>query len=225
MRIFIGAAPLPPTVLPPAPSLPHMQRSALGCGPPILLLGAQACVGWMGGAARPSRIAPTPRWWPPVRLRMSRRLYRQVSGGLASDSCDRPRALRPPNCCPASSCATRTRLHCSDHANVRCAAPPPSERLGVGRCSYLCNGFLACAGSLIPNPAFASHECRQRTRVCHADAPAPLGSRERASRCCPHQRCGPLPPNFCNRQGIRHPLYPTRPLRLTSAAIAPASTF
>ena len=76
----------------------------------------------------------------------------------------------------------------------------------------------------MPNPAFASHERRQRTRVCHADAPAPLGSRERASHGCPHQRCGPLPPNFCNRQGLRHPLYPTRPLRLTSAAIAPAST-
>ena len=75
------------------------------------------------------------------------------------------------------------------------------------------------------NPAFASHERRPRTRVCHADAPAPLGSRERASHGCPHQRCGPLPPNFCNRQGLRHPLYPTRPLRLTSAAIAPASTF
>ena len=73
------------------------------------------------------------------------------------------------------------------------------------------------------NPAFASHERRQRTRVCHADAPAPLGSRERASHGCPHQRCGPLPPNFCNRQGLRHPLYPTRPLRLTSAANAPAS--
>ena len=70
-------------------------------------------------------------------------------------------------------------------------------------------------------PAFASHERRQRTRVCHADAPAPLGSRERASRGCPHRRCGPVSPNFCNRQGLRHPLYPTRPLRLTSAAIAP----
>ena len=75
------------------------------------------------------------------------------------------------------------------------------------------------------NPAFASHERRQRTRVCHADAPAPLGSRERASRGCPHRRCGPLPPNFCNGYGLRHPLCPTRPLRLTSAAIAPASTF
>ena len=79
------------------------------------------------------------------------------------------------------------------------------------------------AGSLLPNPAFASHECRQRTRVCHADAPAPLGSRERASRCCAHRWGGALPPNFCNGYGLRHPLYPTRPLRLTSATSAPAS--
>ena len=74
------------------------------------------------------------------------------------------------------------------------------------------------------NPAFVSHEFDQRTRVCHADAPAPLGSRERASHGCPHRRCGRLPPNFCNGDGLRHPLCPTRPLRLTSAACAPAST-
>ena len=74
------------------------------------------------------------------------------------------------------------------------------------------------------NPAFASHERRQRTCVCHADAPAPLGSRERASHGCPHRRCGRLPPNFCNGDGLRHPLCPTWPLRLTSAACAPAST-
>jgi len=42
--------------------------------------------------------------------------------GLAADSCDRPRALRPPNCCPAPSCATRTYLHRSDRANVHRAA-------------------------------------------------------------------------------------------------------
>ena len=77
----------------------------------------------------------------------------------------------------------------------------------------------------MPNPAFASHERRQRTRVCHADAPAPLGSRERASRGCPHRRCGQVPPNFCSGYGLRHPLYRTRPLRLTSPTSAPASMF
>ena len=39
------------------------------------------------------------------------------------------------------------------------------------------------------------------------------------------QSQGRLPPNFCNVDGLRHPLCPTRPLRLTSVAIAPASTF
>ena len=93
--------------------------------------------------------------------------------------------------------------------------------------TYFCTTvrLLACAGPLMLNPAFVSHECRQRTRVCHAAAPAPLGSRERASRCCAHRWGGALPPNFCNGYGLRHPLYRTRPLRLTSAAHAPASTF
>ena len=130
MRIFIGAASLPPTVLPPAPSLPHMQRSALGCGPLILLLGAQACVGWAGGAARPSRIAPTPRWCPPVRLRMSRRLpdkCRRAGSGL----------VRSPSRAAASELLPRPLL-C--HADVpaplrsRQRAPrcrPPPERLAA----------------------------------------------------------------------------------------------
>ena len=123
MRIFIGAASLPPTVLPPAPSLPHMQRSALGCGPLILLLGAQACVGWAGGAARPSRIAPTPRWCPPVRLRMGRRL---------ADKCR-----------------------------------------GAG------------SGLVRSLPRAAASELLPRLLLCHADAPAPLGSRQRALCCRP----------------------------------------
>ena len=133
MRIFIGAASLPPTALPPTPSLPHMQRSALGCGPLILLLGAQACVGWAGGAARPSRIAPTPRWWPPVRLRMSRRLYPTSVGGAGSGL-------------------------------VR--SPP-----------------RAAASELLP-----------RFLLCHADAPAPLGSRQHALCCRPpsERLAGPL---------------------------------
>ena len=123
MRIFIGAASLPPTVLPPAPSLPHMQRSALGCGPLILLLGAQACVGWAGGAARPSRIAPTPRWCPPVRLRMSRRL--------------------------------------------------PDKCRGAG------------SGLVRSTPRAAASELLPCLLLCHADAPAPLGSRQRALCCRP----------------------------------------
>ena len=34
-----------------------------------------------------------------------------------------------------------------------------------------------------------------------------------------------LPPNLCNGQGLRHPLYPTWPLRLKNATSAPATTF
>ena len=83
----------------------------------------------------------------------------------------------------------------------------------------------------MPNPAFASHERRQRTRVCHADAPAPLGSRERASRCCAHRWGGALPPNFCNGYSLRHPLSPpglcasrvppSRPRRRCACTCAP----
>ena len=117
---------------PPTPSLPHMQRSALDCEPLILLLGAQACVGWAGGAARPSRIAPTPRWCLPVRLRMSRRL--------------------PDKCRGAGSGLVRS---------------PPR----------------AAASELLP-----------RLLLCHADAPALLGSRQRALCCRPpsERLAGPL---------------------------------
>jgi hypothetical protein len=147
VRIFIGAASLPPTALPPTPSLPHMQRSALGCGPPILLLGAQACVGWAGGAARPSRIAPTPWWCPPVRLRMGRRLYPTSVRGLVADSCDRARALRPPNCCPPPP-VPRGRA-CTARIAPTCAVLPPSVR-EVGRSPYFCNGFWPAPGPLCP---------------------------------------------------------------------------
>ena len=140
MRNFIGAASLPPTVLPPAPSLPHMQRSALGCGPPILPLGAQACV---GGAARPSRIAPTPRWCPPVRLRMGRRL---------ADKC-------------------------------------PGLGIGLVRSP----------------PRAAASELLPRLLLCHADAPAPLRSRQRALCCRPpsERLVGPL--TFVTAFGLRRP--------------------
>jgi hypothetical protein len=131
-------------------------------------------------------------------------------------------------------------------------------------------------------PRAAASELLPRFLLCHADAPAPLGSRQhvpccrppserlagpltfvtafglrrvpyvqpglcvsrappthprlsrgracasRIARTCiarlPASRCGRLSPNFCNGDGLRHPLCPTRPLRLTSAAIAPAST-
>ena len=121
---------LPAADCPPPPSLPHMQRSALGCGSPILLLGAQACVGWAGDGACLSRIAPTPRWCPPVRLRMSRRppdKCRRAGSGL----------VRSPSRAAASELLPRPLL-C--HADVpaplrsRQRAPrcrPPPERLAA----------------------------------------------------------------------------------------------
>ena len=132
-------------------------------------------------------------------------------------------------------------------------------------------------------PRAAASELLPRLLLCHADAPAPLGSRQHALCCRPpsERLAGPLSfvtafdlrrapyarpglcvsrvrpthprlsrgracasriartciarlrpsaaqpdaANFCNGYGLRHPLYPNRPLRLTSAAIAPASTF
>ena len=61
------------------------------------------------------------------------------------DSCDRPRTLRPPNCCPASSCATRTRLHRSDRANMHRAAALHQRGWSV---VLLCNGFWLAPGPL-----------------------------------------------------------------------------
>ena len=126
MRIFIGAASLPPTVLSRSRSL-AAAHAALGAwlrASLILLLGAQACVGWAGDGACLSRIAPTPRWCPPVRLRMSRRLYPTSVGGAGSG------LVRSPS--------------------------------------------RAAASKLLP-----------RLLLCHADAPALLGSRQRALCCRP----------------------------------------
>ena len=53
-------------------------------------------------------------------------------------------------------------------APMRTVLPPSARELG--------------RSPLIPNPVFAPHDSDQRTRVCHADVPASLGSRERASR-------------------------------------------
>ena len=81
------------------------------------------------------------------------------------------------------------------------------------------------------NPAFVSHERRQRTRVCHADAPAPLGSRERASRCCAHRWAGRCRPTFVTARASDIPytqpglcasrVPPTRPRRRSACACAP----
>ena len=125
---------------------------------------------------------------------------------------------------PVSFCATRTHLHRSDRANVHRAAALRQRGWSV---VLLCNGFWPAPGRLCSAwPLHLTSAASTPASVTpHADAPAPLGSRERASRGCPHRRCGRLPPNSCNGYGLRHPLCPTRPLRHTSATSAPASMF
>ena len=59
-------------------------------------------------------------------------------GGLAAGSCDRPRALRPLNCCPPPP-VPRGRA-CTARIAPTCAVLPPSVR-EVGRSPYVCNGF------------------------------------------------------------------------------------
>jgi hypothetical protein len=124
-----------------------MQRSALGCGPLILLLGAQACVGWAGGAARPSRIAPTPRWWPPVRLRMSRRLPDKCRGAGSGLVRSTPRAAASELLPCLLLCHADAPAPLGSRQRAPCCRPPP-ERLGVGRSPYFCNGFWPAPGSL-----------------------------------------------------------------------------
>jgi hypothetical protein len=118
----MGAASLSPTVLPPH-SL-AAAHAALGtwlrASHPA---SGRAGMRRAGGAARPSRIAPTPRWWPPVRLRMSRRL--------------------------------------------------PDKCRGAG------------SGLVRSTPRAAASELLPCLLLCHADAPAPLGSRQRALCCRP----------------------------------------
>ena len=194
--------------------------------PPILLLGAQACVGWAGGAARPSRIAPTPQWCPPVRLRMSRRLPEKCPV-LAAGACDRPRALRPPNCCPASSCATRTRLHRSDRANMHRAAALHQRGWSV---VLLCNGFWLAPGPLcsawplhLTSPTNAPASVT-RTHLHLSDrtnvhrAAAPIGG---AARCRPTFVTAVASDSPYSQSGLcvsRVP--PTRPRRRSTCACA-----
>ena len=81
------------------------------------------------------------------------------------------------------------------------------------------------------NLAFVSHEFDQRTRVCHADAPAPLGSRERASRGCPHRGAAVCRPTFVTAMASDTPyaqpglcasrVPPSRPRRRSACACAP----
>ena len=124
--------------------------------------------------------------------------------------------LSPHSCLGAKSviCSTSERLLASrkNCARAACMAVCGKARRRMGN---LRTGVLG-------QPCQNLESTRRMTKCVHFSLP--LGSRERASHGCPHWRCSALPPNFCNRQRLRHPLCPTRPLRLTSAACAPAST-
>ena len=168
-----------------------MQRSALGCGSPILLLGAQACVGWAGDGACLSRIAPTPRWCPPVRLRMSRRLpdkCRRAGSGLVRS----PSRAAASELLPRPPPVPRGRT-CTAQIAPTCTALPPSAR-EVGRSPHFCNGFWPP-----PSPSCSTRPLRltsaanapasvTRTRLRLSDranvhrAAAPIGG---AGRCRP----------------------------------------
>ena len=99
---------------------------------------------------------------------------------------------------------------------------PPPERLaapltfvtafGLRRPPHAQPGL--CASRVPP-----THPRLSRGRACASRIARTCIARLRPSAAQPDAA------NFCNGYGLRHPLYPTRPLRLTSAAIAPASTF
>ena len=57
-----------------------------------------------------------------------------------------------------------------------------------------------------------------------ADAPARNRLRQRAGMLLLVWKGRQLCSNFCNGQGIRHPIYPTRPMRLSAVTSNPAST-
>jgi len=206
---------------PHAPSLPHMQRLALGCGPPILLLGAQACVGWAGGAARPSRITPTPRWCPPVRLRMNRRLPDKCPGagrGLVR-SPSRAAAYRP-----ASSCATRTRLHRSDRSNVHRAAAL-RQRGWPGSLLWPAPGPLCSARPLrLTSPTNAAASVT-RTRLHRSDranvhrAAVPIGGAGRSRPTL--ERLWPPHPPYTQPGLCASRVRPMHPRRWSACACAP----
>ena len=123
---------------------------------------------------------------------------RQVSRGW-----QRARAIAPARCglrTVAPPPPVPRGRACTARIAPTCAVLPPPRQRGwalAGALTYV-TAFWPAPGPLYPTRPFVSHESDQRTRVCHADAPAPLGSRERASRCCAHRWGGALAPNFCN---------------------------
>ena len=127
----------------------------------------------------------------------------------------------PPARRPAPPVPSRTPLRRSDRANARCSAASID---GVGECRPTFVTAKAPDPLYPPRPLCASRVAlacprKPRGRACTTPiAPTRIAL-------LPRRRRAAFAPNFCNGQGLRHPIYPTRPLRLTSPTSAPASMF
>ena len=163
-----------------------MQRSALGCGSPILLLGAQACVGWAGDSACLSWIAPTPRYVPAGEVTDEQAAARQVSEGW-----QRARAIALARCGlrtvapPPPVCHTDVPAPLGSHQRAPRCRPPP-ERLaapltfvtafGLRRPPHAQPGL--CASQVPPTHLHLSHRCACASRIartCIARLPRSAG--------------------------------------------------
>ena len=121
----------------------------------------------------------------------------------------------------AAPLPSRTPLRRSDHANACCSAASID---GVGECRPT---FVTAKA---PDPLYP-HRPLCASRVALACPRKPRGracTTPIAPTCIallPRRRRAAFAPNFCNGQGLRHPIYSARPLRLTSPTSAPASMF
>ena len=122
---------------------------------------------------------------------------------------------------PAPPVPSRTPLRRSDRANARCSA---ASIEGVWECRPTFVTAKAPDPLYPPRPLCASRVAlacprKPRGRACTTPiAPTRIAL-------LPRRRRAAFAPNFCNGQGLRHPIYSARPLRLTSPTSAPASMF
>ena len=118
---------------------------------------------------------------------------------------------------PAAPVPSRPPLRRSDRANARCSAASID---GVGECRPT---FVTAKA---PDPLYP-HRPLCASRVALACPRKPRGracTTPIAPTCIallPRRRRAAFAPNFCNGQGLRHPIYSARPLRLTSPMLHP----
>ena len=132
-----------------------------------------------------------------------------------------PRRRPPPSSPSALTLASRTPLRRSDRANARRSA---ASIEGLGQCRPTFVTAKASDPLYPPRPLCASRVAlacprKPRGRACTTPiAPTRIAL-------LPRRRRAAFAANFCNGQGLRHPIYSARPLRLTSPTSAPASMF